>query len=381
MFFYDSWVVTSPGSTQRGEGGSAGGGRYTQEWDSKWFEDHKPSFYNMKTVVQSDINQTLQDSKEYTQKAQKSTAKYATLKRLSAPRAARSKPGSNPVWGTHKSMKEWISDSRTDRTQEARRAALTRREREAQKEELADWKTKRVDRTIKAEADKLMSKQEEHRYSREVHKFLCDDASNKLNDWAEKRKKQLQQAQKLRHTEDWKLTQKGALDRYTGHKKGSQAGGAAAARSRGAAALQLGQRCRRCGIYAWLTFAGGGGAVGAPGEPPEGGGGTPGGGGGGGGGTARAMKVLPRTELPMSALKRGRDEGTPKKQLVWADKRGFRLTQVLLIEKLSVDNYVDDEDIAPVGCCTWGFWLGTAVAMLIFIATDHIHHLEHAQDL
>ena len=229
VFFYDGGTVTSPGSTHRGEGGSAGGGRYTQEWDSKWFENHKPSFYNMKTVVQSDINQTLQDSKEYTQKVQKSTAKYATLKRLSAPRAARSKPGSNPVWGTHKSMKGWISDSRADRTQEARRAALTRREREAQKQELADWKTKRVDRTIKAEADKLMSKQEEHRYSREVHKFLCDDASNKLNDWAEKRKKQLQQAQKLRHTEDWKLTQKGALDRYTGRKKGSQAGGAAAA--------------------------------------------------------------------------------------------------------------------------------------------------------
>ena len=228
VFFYDGGTVTSPGSTHRGEGGSAGGGRYTQEWDSKWFENHKPSFYNMKTVVQSDINQTLQDSKEYTQKVQKSTAKYATLKRLSAPRAARSKPGSNPVWGTHKSMKGWISDSRADRTQEARRAALTRREREAQKQELADWKTKRVDRTIKAEADKLMSKQEEHRYSREVHKFLCDDASNKLNDWAEKRKKQLQQAQKLRHTEDWKLTQKGALDRYTGRKKGSQAGGAAA---------------------------------------------------------------------------------------------------------------------------------------------------------
>ena len=229
VFFYDGGTVTSPGSTHRGEGGSAGGGRYTQEWDSKWFENHKPSFYNMKTVVQSDVNQTLQDSKEYTQKVQKSTAKYATLKRLSAPRAARSKPGSNPVWGTHKSMKGWISDSRADRTQEARRAALTRREREAQKQELADWKTKRVDRTIKAEADKLMSKQEEHRYSREVHKFLCDDASNKLNDWAEKRKKQLQQAQKLRHTEDWKLTQKGALDRYTGRKKGSQAGGAAAA--------------------------------------------------------------------------------------------------------------------------------------------------------
>jgi len=92
------------------------------------------------------------------------------------------------------------------------------------------------------------------------------------------------------------------------------------------------------------------------------------------------VKVLPRSELPRSALKRGREEGTPKKQLVWADKRGFRLTQVLLIEKLSVDNYVDDEDITPVGCCTWGFWLGTAVAMLIFIATDHIHHLEYAED-
>ena len=218
VFFYDGGAMTSPGSTQRGEGGSAGGGRHTQEWDGKWFENHKPSSYNMKTVVQSDINQTLQDSKEYTQKTQKSKAKYATLKRLSAPRAS-----------THKSVKEWISDSRADRTQEERRAALTLREREAQKQELAEWKTKRVDKTIKAEADKQMSKKEEHRYSKEVHKFLCDDASNKLNDWAEKRKKQLQQAQKLRHTEDWKLTQKGALDRYTGRKKGTQAQGAAPA--------------------------------------------------------------------------------------------------------------------------------------------------------
>ena len=88
-------------------------------------------------------------------------------------------------------------EAATVKMQAVFRGSITRKAMEAQKQELADWKTKRVDRTIKAEADKLMSKQEEHRYSREVHKFLCDDASNKLNDWAEKRKKQLQQAQKL----------------------------------------------------------------------------------------------------------------------------------------------------------------------------------------
>ena len=100
-----------------------------------------------------------------------------------------------------------------------------------------------------------------------------------------------------------------------------------------------------------------------------------------GGGTARVAKVLPRPELP-SALKRGgREAGTPKKKLVWADKRGFRLTQVLLIEKLSVDNYVDDEEYVPVGCCTWGFWLGTVVATLIFLATENVHHLQYVEDL
>ena len=213
VFFYDG-DAASPG-----RGGSAGGvGRHTQEWDGKWFENHKPSFYNMKTVVQSDISQTLQDSKEYTQKTQKSKVKYSTLQRLSAPRSTGPAPDSSSRRSIHKST-EWMHDKFvSDRATEERRTLQMRRERETQKKELSNWKTKKLDKILKAEADKKMSKQEDQRYAKEVHKFLCDDASNKLNEWAEKRKKQLQQAQKLRHTEDWKLTQKGALDRYAGRK-------------------------------------------------------------------------------------------------------------------------------------------------------------------
>ena len=183
-------------------------GRLVQRWDQPWF-DHHAARFKTRTVreqVKGDISSLLATSADFQRKAGPArTVRVATLQRLSAPKAIRGDTGRVALEGTHR----WAEWKRGELAQERRaeraKEQVLRREKAERQQQLREWRQGRDESVVQSAQLATIIKREQRRYAKEMHRFLCEEASDKLNEWSAKRQKQLEKASKLRERETYKF--------------------------------------------------------------------------------------------------------------------------------------------------------------------------------